>query len=171
MRPQYLIENIFPGNDANTNHPIFFILVATGGHTLSHTPKIRYGMITKTIAPPAVESYITSFPKKTQELLRQVRATIKKAAPAAEETISYQMPAYKYAGMLVFFAGYEKHIGFYPTPSGIESFKKELAAFKTAKGSIQFPLDKPLPLALISKIVKFRMKENEAKAAAKVKQK
>ena len=124
-------------------------------------------MITKTIAPVTVDSYIAGFPKKTQELLQQIRATIKKAAPSAEETISYQMPAYKYAGMLVFFAGYEKHIGFYPTPSGIESFKKELAVFKSAKGSVQFPLNKPLPLALITKIVKFRLKENETKMSAK----
>lgn len=114
-----------------------------------------------------VDSYIAGFPAATQKLLTQTRATIIKAAGGAEEVISYQMPAYKLHGMLVFFAGYQHHIGFYPTASSIESFKKELSAYKWSKGAVQFPLDKPLPLALITKIVKFKVKENKTKAALK----
>ncbi|MEO8712611.1 MAG: DUF1801 domain-containing protein, partial [Parafilimonas sp.] len=106
------------------------------------------------------DKYITDFPKETQAALQQVRTAIKKAAPDAEEVISYKIPAYKYHGMLIYFAGYKNHIGFYPTASGIKNFQKELSIFKNAKGSVQFPLDKKLPLALITKIVKFRVKEN-----------
>lgn len=93
-------------------------------------------------------------------MLEELRQAIKLAAPAAEEVISYQMPAFKYHGVLVYFAAYKHHIGVYPTSSGIAAFKKELSVYKGAKGSVQFPLDKPLPLALIKKIVKFRVKEN-----------
>ena len=118
-----------------------------------------------------VDEYIAGFPKDTQKMLKQLRETIIKAAPGAEELISYQMPAYKYHGALVYFAGYKNHIGFYPTASGIEAFKKELSVYKGAKGSVQFPLDKPLPLQLISKIVKFRMKENLETASVKAKAK
>lgn len=118
-----------------------------------------------------VDEYIAEFPKDTQKILKQLRSTILKAAPGAEEGISYQMPAYKYHGMLVYFAGYKTHVGFYPTPSGIEAFKKELSVYKGAKGSVQFPLDKPLPLQLITKIVKFRMKENLETASIKTKAK
>ena len=107
-----------------------------------------------------MDKYIAGFPKETQEALQQVRTTIKKAAPDAEEVISYKMPAYKYHGILVYFAGYKNHIGLYPTASGIKNFQKELSVFKNAKGSVQFPLDKKLPLALIAKIVKLRVKEN-----------
>lgn len=110
-----------------------------------------------------IDDYISAFPDHTQQLLQQVRSTIRKAAPGAEEVISYQMPAYKYKGILVYFAGYKKHIGFYPTGSAIQRFKEELSVFKGAKGSVQFPLDKPLPLALIAEMVSFRMKENEQK--------
>jgi uncharacterized protein YdhG (YjbR/CyaY superfamily) len=131
--------------------------------------KIQKLMKTKTAKVNDIDKYIAGFPKDTQKFLEQLRATIKKAAPGAEEVVSYQMPAYKYHGMLVYFAGYENHIGFYPTPSGIEAFKKELSVFKGAKGSVQFPLDKPLPLELISKIVAFRMKENSEKAEIKAK--
>ncbi len=113
-----------------------------------------------------VDEYIALFPEHTQKLLDQLRATIFKAAPEAEEVISYQMPAYKFHGMLVYFAGYKNHIGFYPTASGIKMFKEELSGYKGAKGSAQFPLDKPLPLGLVSKIVKFRAKENIEKAKA-----
>lgn len=123
----------------------------------------------KTTASASIDEYIASFPKETQKLLKQLRATIKKAAPKAEEVISYQMPTYKLNGALVHFAGYEKHIGFYPTPSAIAAFKKDLAAYKSSKGAVQFPLDKPLPLALVTKIVKFRVKEDSEKAAAKKK--
>ncbi len=92
-----------------------------------------------------------------------MRATIKKAAPKAEEKISYGMPGYDLNGMLVWFGGYGKHIGFYPKPSGIKNFQKELSVYKQSKGAVQFPLDKPLPTGLITKIVKFRMKENSQK--------
>src|SRR2546423_15286514 len=121
-------------------------------------------IVMKTTKPENVEEYIAGFPKETQILLEQIRATIVKAAPEAEEVISYQMPAYKYNGMLVYFAAYKNHIGFYPTASGIEAFKKELSVYKGAKGSVQFPLDKPMPLNLISKIVKFKVKKNLEKA-------
>ena len=114
--------------------------------------------------PKDVDDYIAHFPGSTQKLLSQVRATIKKAAPDAEEIISYQMPAYKYHGMLVFFAGYENHIGFYPAPAGIAAFNKELSRYKAAKGSVQFPLDQALPLKLVTKIVLYRLKQNLAKA-------
>jgi uncharacterized protein YdhG (YjbR/CyaY superfamily) len=116
-----------------------------------------------------IDEYITSYPKETQKVLERVRATIKKAAPKAEEAISYGIPAFKLNGMLVWFAAYSKHIGFYPRPSGIEAFKKELSIYKGAKGSVQFPLDKPMPLGLITKIVKFRVAENLQKAKIKKK--
>ena len=110
--------------------------------------------------PKSIDEYIAIFPKDVQEILEKVRATIKKAAPNAEETINYQMPTFTLKGNLVHFAAFKTHIGFYPTPTGIEKFKKELSVYKGAKGSVQFPLDQALPLALIKKIVKFRVKEN-----------
>ncbi len=116
-----------------------------------------------------VDEYIASFPKEVQQLLKQMRTTIKAAAPKAEELISYGMPGYKHHGMLVYFAGYKNHIGFYATPTGHEAFEKELSKYKQGKGSVQFPVEEPLPLALITKIVKFRIKENEEKAAMKKK--
>lgn len=106
------------------------------------------------------QSYISSFPEPTRSLLKELRNCIKEAAPQAEEVISYQMPAYKYLGMLVYFAGYAKHIGFYPGALSVLQFLPELSAFKTSKGTIQFPLDKPLPLDLIKRIVAFKMQEN-----------
>ncbi len=110
-----------------------------------------------------VDDYILFFPEDTQALLNKVRAIIKENAPEAVESISYQMPAYKLNGKpLVYFAGYEKHIGFYATPTGHEQFAKELAKYKQGKGSVQFPLDKPIPFSLIARIVKFRVKENNA---------
>lgn len=118
-----------------------------------------------------VNEYIASFPKDVQGILEKLRATIKKAAPGAEELINYGVPAFRLNGNLVFFAAHKNHIGFYPAPSGIEAFKKELAAYEGAKGSVQFPLEKPLPFALITKIVKFRVKENLEKATAKAKKK
>ena len=114
-----------------------------------------------------IDAYIAQFPKETQTLLKQMRETIRAAAPDATEAISYQMPTFKLHGNLVHFAGYKKHIGFYPVPSGIEAFKDELSVYKQGKGSVQFPLDQPLPLALIARIVKFRVEENLAKAAEK----
>jgi uncharacterized protein YdhG (YjbR/CyaY superfamily) len=110
--------------------------------------------------PVNVDEYIASFPLETQEILQQIRATIKAAAPEAEEVISYGMPAYKLNGALVYFAGYKNHIGFYATPNGHEAFEKELSKYKQGKGSVQFPIDEPLPLDLITRIVKFRVAQN-----------
>lgn len=118
-----------------------------------------------------IDAYIATFPHDTQALLQQVRDTIKQAAPGAEELISYQMPAYKLNGMLVYFAGYKKHIGFYPTASGIEAFKEAISEYKNAKGSVQFPLDKPLPLELIRKIVQFKVNDNLQRSMTKKKSK
>jgi uncharacterized protein YdhG (YjbR/CyaY superfamily) len=117
--------------------------------------------------PINVDFYIADFPAETQELLQQLRDTIKKAAPEAEEGISYQMPAYKLNGMLVYFAGYKNHIGFYPTGSGIEAFKHKMTAYKTSKGTVQFPLNQPLPLDLITEMVRFRVSENLKRLTAK----
>ncbi len=117
--------------------------------------------------PIDIDEYISGFPKETQKGLEQLRVTIKGVAPQADEVISYGVPAFKLNGMLVCFAAYTNHIGFYPTPSGIEAFKKELSIYKGAKGSVQFPLDEPLPLKLITKIVKFRVTENLQTAKTK----
>ncbi len=114
-----------------------------------------------------VDEYLSSLPANTKNILKELRKTIKQAAPQAEELISYNMPAFKLNGMLVYYAAYKEHIGFYPTPSGIEAFKKELSVYKGAKGTVQFPLDKPMPLDLIIKIVKFRVKKNLEKAEKK----
>lgn len=114
-----------------------------------------------------IDEYIAQFPKEIQSLLQQIRVTIKSAAPEAEEKISYQMPTFFLNGNLVHFAAFKNHIGFYPVPTGIEKFKKELSVYKTTKGAVQFPLDKPLPLELIRKIVKFRVAENLRKAKEK----
>ena len=113
--------------------------------------------------PNSVDEYIAWFPVATQKLLQQMRATIKKAAPQAEEGIGYAMPAYKQNGVLVYFAAFENHIGFYPTGSGVAEFKRELARYKSGKGSIQFPVDEPLPLKLVADIVKFRVRESYKK--------
>ena len=115
----------------------------------------------------SVDEYISAMPEHTKDKLHQMRSTIKKAAPKAEEVISYNMPAYKLNGMLVYYAAYNKHIGFYPMAAAIQAFKKELSGYKGAKGSIQFPINEPLPLKLISKIVKYRIKENLEKASLK----
>lgn len=110
-----------------------------------------------------IDEYISAFPKETQQLLEQIRITIRKAAPGAEEAIKYAIPTFVLNGNLVHFAAFKNHIGFYPVPSGLKAFKKELSIYKQGKGSAQFPLDKPMPLDLITKIVKFRVKENLAK--------
>lgn len=125
-------------------------------------------MMTK---PKDIDGYIARFPKETQKLLKQLRAATKKAAPQAEEVISYGMPAFKLNGMLVWFAAHTKHIGFYPRISAITAFKKELSVYKGAKGSVQFPFDKLLPIGLITRIVKFRVKENARRAESKNKKK
>jgi len=124
----------------------------------------------KSPAPKSVDQYIAGFTPAVKKQLEQVRKTIRDNAPEAVEGISYGMPGFKYMGKpLVYFAGYENHIGFYATPTGHEAFKKDLAIYKTGKGSVQFPLSSPMPLALIKKIVLFRVKENETMAAAKKK--
>ena len=116
-----------------------------------------------------VNEYNAAFEPHIQERLQQIRQAIKKAAPAAEELISYRMPAYKYHGVLVYFAGYKNHTGFYATPTGHAAFKELLAVYKEGKGSVQFPHNQPLPLALISRIVKFRVKENLEREKTKMK--
>lgn len=119
--------------------------------------------------PNIIDTYIANSPKEIQDTLKKIRLTIKKSAPKAEETINYGIPTFTLEGNLVHFAGFKNHIGFYPTPSGIEKFKKELSIYEGAKGSVKFPLDKPIPYTLISKIVKFRVKENLERAEAKKK--
>lgn len=116
---------------------------------------------TKTIV--TVDEYIASFPPKVQAQLKKLRRLVKKVAPKAEEKISYGMPAYKLNGALVYFAAYETHIGVYALPATIKAFKKELAPYSTSKGTIRFPLDRPLPLPLIQSMIDYRMKENGKK--------
>jgi len=118
-----------------------------------------------------IDAYIAQFPEEIQVLLLQMRATIHSAAPNATEAISYQIPTFKLNGNLVHFAAYKKHIGFYPASSGIEAFKDELSIYKSAKGSVQFPIDKPLPLELVTRIVQYRVAENLARTARKKKAK
>jgi uncharacterized protein YdhG (YjbR/CyaY superfamily) len=121
--------------------------------------------------PASIDEYIAKFPPEIQEILEMLRKVIKESAPDAKEKISYQMPTFVLHGNLVHFAACKNHIGFYPTPSGIDAFKHELAEYKGAKGSIQFPIEKPLPYQLISKIVKFRVEETIKKAESKLKNK
>ncbi len=124
----------------------------------------------KNTSAKTIDEYIAQFPVPTQKILKDVRDTIRKAAPEAVEKISYQMPCFTLNGTyLVYFAAYDKHIGFYPTPVGMEEFKKDLAGYKTGKGSVQFPIDEPMPLKLITKIVKYREQEALKKLAAKKK--
>ena len=128
-------------------------------------------MKTNQTAPGNIDEYIAGFPHDVQAILEKIRVTIRKAAPDAEETINYQIPTFVLKGNLVHFAAFKKHIGFYPTPTGMEKFKDELSIYEGAKGSVKFPLDKPMPFGLISKIVKFRVKENMERAEAKGKEK
>jgi uncharacterized protein YdhG (YjbR/CyaY superfamily) len=116
-----------------------------------------------------IDSYISLQPDKVKPLLEKIRTTIKSAAPAAEEVISYGMPAFKYHGIVVYFAACKNHIGFYPTGSGIANFEEELALFETSKGAVKFPYNKPIPYSIITKIVKFRVKQNLEKLNAKKK--
>jgi len=117
------------------------------------------------IKPNNINEYIAGFPTTTQKILKQVRATIKKAAPAAKEKISYGIPTFTLNDRyLIYFAGFKNHISLYPAPRGNEIFKKELSGYKGGKGTVQFPLDKPMPLDLITRIVKFKLKENSEKA-------
>lgn len=114
-----------------------------------------------------IDEYISQFPEEVQNILNKMREVIKKAVPEATEKISYQMPTFYLNGNLVHFAAFKKHIGFYPTPSGIEAFQKELSQYKGAKGSVQFPIDQPIPYDLIEQIVLFRGKENGKKKSTK----
>jgi uncharacterized protein YdhG (YjbR/CyaY superfamily) len=123
-------------------------------------------------APKSIDAYIAGFPPDVQEILEKVRATIRQAAPNAEEAISYQIPTFTLKGSyLIYFAAYKKHISLYPAPRGVEKFKKELSAYEGGKGTARFPLEKPIPFGLIRRIVKFKVKENLEKAKAKGKKK
>lgn len=123
-------------------------------------------MKTKHTAPKNIDEYIAGFPNDVQATLEKIRATIKKAAPDAEETISYQIPTFTLKGhYLVYFAAYKNHIGFYPVPLGNAEFKAEMSVYASGKGTLRFPFDKPIPFKMISKFVKFRVKENLARAA------
>lgn len=119
--------------------------------------------------PKDIDEYIAGFPKDIQVILENVRATIREAAPDAKEAISYQMPTFKLNGNLVHFAAFKNHIGFYPAPKGIEVFKNELAGLVSGKGSVQFPINKPIPYETIAKIVQYRVAENLGEAKAKKK--
>jgi uncharacterized protein YdhG (YjbR/CyaY superfamily) len=110
--------------------------------------------------PTTIDEYIAQFPEDVQQILVKIRRVIKESVPEAVEKISYQMPAFYLHGNLVWFGAHQHHIGFYPTPSGIDAFKEELSAYKMTKGAVQFPLDRPMPYELISKMVKFRVAEN-----------
>jgi len=128
-------------------------------------------MKTDQTAPMTIDEYIADFAPDIQEILEKIRLIIREAAPDAEETVKYRMPTFTLKGNLVHFAAFKKHIGFYPTPTGTEKFSNEISVFQGAKGSIRFPLDKPIPYDLIRRIVGFRVKENLDKAAAKRKKK
>ncbi len=126
-------------------------------------------MRTKQNPPTNIDEYVASFPEEVRALLEKVRSTISRAAPGAVEAISYRIPTFKLKGNLVHFAAFKRHIGFFPTSTGIANFKEELSSYKSAKGSVQFPYDKPIPYDLICKIVKFRVRENLERAEAKAK--
>jgi uncharacterized protein YdhG (YjbR/CyaY superfamily) len=125
----------------------------------------------KSVHAANMDEYIAGFPKDIQQVLEQMRTVIKKAAPAAEETIKYSMPTFTLKGNLIHFAAYKNHIGLYPAPREVDAFKKQLSAYEGVKSTVKFPLDKPLPVGLISKIVKFRVKKNLEKAKTKTKKK
>jgi len=122
-------------------------------------------------SPSNIDEYIASFPRDVQAVLNDIRNTIRKAAPDADEALKYRIPTFVLHENLVHFAAFKNHIGFYPTPSGVEAFKQELSRYEGAKGSVQFPIDKPMPLKLIDRIVKFRAKEARGKSAARKKAK
>jgi uncharacterized protein YdhG (YjbR/CyaY superfamily) len=129
-------------------------------------------MRTNRTAAKDIDEYISGFPIDVQERLQKIRMTIRKAAPEAEEKISYQIPTFTLKGKyLIYFAAFQKHIGLYPAPRGIEKFKKELSLYEGGKGTVRFPLDKPIPFGLIQRIVKFRVKENLEREKAKGKKK
>jgi uncharacterized protein YdhG (YjbR/CyaY superfamily) len=144
--------------EPETGRPISgILLIAYEGNT----------MAASRTALKDIDEYIARFPLGVREILEKIRLTIRKAAPDAQEKISYQIPTFTLHGNLVHFAAFKNHIGFYPGPSGIENFKDELSMYAGAKGSVQFPLDRPIPFSLVGKIVKFRVKENLTKTQAK----
>ncbi len=118
-------------------------------------------------APKTIDDYIAGFPPEVQGILENIRRTVRKAAPEAKETIKYDMPAFTLNGNLVYFAAFQKHIGFYSVPTGVKEFEKDLAPYQQGSGSVQFQLDEPIPYGLISKIVKYRARENLARSKAK----
>ncbi len=118
-------------------------------------------------APQTIDAYIAAFPEDVQAVLQHIRRTIHETAPEATEAIAYGMPTFRLHGNLVHFAAFKNHIGFYPVPSGMAAFQEELSAYKQGKGSVQFPLNEPIPYDLIQRIVRFRVEENRAAAAAK----
>jgi uncharacterized protein YdhG (YjbR/CyaY superfamily) len=124
-------------------------------------------MVTDRAKPATISEYIALFPPEVQEILEKIRSTIRSAAPAAQETISYQIPAFTLNGTLVYFAAFKKHIGFYPPVSGEASLENALSKYAGEKGNLRFPLDQPIPYRLISRIVRLRVKQNMAKAPAK----
>ncbi len=124
-------------------------------------------MKTSQAAPRDIDEYIAGFPSDVQEILEKIRTTIREAAPDAEEAIKYQIPTFTLNGNLVHFAAFKRHIGFYPAPRAIEEFKDELSAYEGAKGTVRFPLDRPIPLDLIRRMVKFRVQDSLEKAEAK----
>ena len=142
-----------------------------GGLGCHSGPHNENKMKTNHTVPTTIDEYIAGFPQNVQEILQEIRATIRNAAPGAQETIKYQMPTFVLNGNLVHFAAFKKHIGFYPVPTGIAKFKDELSVYAGGKGSVQFPLDQPMPYALIGKIVEFRVKENLDRAATKAQRK
>ena len=121
----------------------------------------------KAVKFKSVDEYFSTLPDVTKSLLEQVRGTIKKAAPTATEVISYNMPAFKLHGVLVYYAAYKEHIGFYPTAAPIEVFKEELSSYKWSKGAVQFPINRPIPIDLITRIVKFREQQDLTKVKKK----
>ena len=124
-------------------------------------------MSTDQSTPKSIDDYIAGFPAEVQDILQKIRSTIRETAPEAEEKISYQMPAFTLNGNLVYFAAWKDHIGFYPPTTGDEEISKELAVYEGPKGNLKFPLDKPIPYALITRIVKLRVKQNMERATAK----
>lgn len=116
--------------------------------------------------PRNIDEYISGFPPQVQKILEKIRRTIRKAAPKAQEVISYQIPSFKLNGYLVHFAAYQSHIGLYPAPRGVAGFKDDLALYQTGKGTLRFPLDQPIPYELITRVVKFRVKKDLEAAEA-----
>ena len=144
------------------------IIIKSRNKEISKNSKVDAFMDKSKIQFKTIDDYIAPFPKNVRNILKELRLAIKETAPKVEETISYGIPTFDLNGRhLVHFAAYKKHIGFYPTPSGIKKFKEKLSAYKGAKGSVQFPLDEPIPYELVRKIVAYRVKENVEKAEAK----